>query len=46
MFFNDYVQPNKALASGPIQASLSQHTSYLNQFKAGYHLDLTSLGWS
>lgn len=30
--FNDYVQPDKALASGSIQANLMQHINYLNKF--------------
>ena len=42
--FNDYVQPNKALASGSIQANLFQHGNYLKKFAADNNLDLTSLG--
>lgn len=42
--FNDYVQPNKALASGSIQADLFQHINYLKKFSSDNHLDLTSLG--
>lgn len=42
--FNDYVQPNKALASGSIQADLFQHGNYLKKFTADNNLDLTSLG--
>ncbi len=42
--FNDYVQPNKALASGSIQANLFQHGNYLKKFTADNKLDLTSLG--
>ena len=42
--FNDYVQPNKALASGSIQANLFQHGNYLKKFTADNNLDLTSLG--
>ncbi|WP_171002138.1 MetQ/NlpA family ABC transporter substrate-binding protein [Bifidobacterium moukalabense] len=42
--FNDYVQPDKALASGSIQANLMQHINYLNKFKKDNNLDLTSLG--
>ena len=41
--FNDYVQPNKALASGSIQANLFQHGNYLKKFTADNNLDLTSL---
>ncbi|KAE8126353.1 metal ABC transporter substrate-binding protein [Bifidobacterium tibiigranuli] len=42
--FNDYVQPNKALASGSLQANLFQHSNYLNKFKADNNLALTPLG--
>lgn len=42
--FNDYVQPNKALASGSIQADLFQHSNYLKKFSTDNNLDLTSLG--
>ena len=42
--FNDYVQPNKALASGSIQANLFQHGNCLKKFTADNNLDLTSLG--
>ena len=42
--FNDYVQPNQALASGSIQANLFQHGNYLKKFTADNNLDLTALG--
>ncbi len=42
--FNDYVQPNKALDSGSIQANLFQHINYLRKFSADNHLDIVSLG--
>lgn len=42
--FTDYVQPNKALASGSIDANLFQHGNYLKKFTADNNLDLTSLG--
>ena len=42
--FNDYVQPDKALASGSIQANLMQHINYLNKFAKDNNLDLISLG--
>jgi D-methionine transport system substrate-binding protein len=42
--FNDYVQPNKALAGGQIDANLFQHTNYLTQFTKDNNLSLTSLG--
>lgn len=42
--FNDYVQPDKALASGKIDANLMQHGNYLKKFSADNNLDLISLG--
>ena len=42
--FNDYVQPNKALADKKIDANLFQHTAYLEKFSADNGLDLTALG--
>lgn len=42
--FNDYVQPNKALASKQIDANLFQHTAYLEKFSADNNLDLTAIG--
>lgn len=42
--FNDYVQPNKALADEKIDANLFQHTAYLEKFSADNGLDLTALG--
>ncbi|MDE5640797.1 MAG: metal ABC transporter substrate-binding protein [Bifidobacterium castoris] len=42
--FNDYVQPDKALASGKIDANLMQHGNYLKKFSADNDLDLVSLG--
>jgi D-methionine transport system substrate-binding protein len=38
--FNDYVQPNKALASGSLDANLFQHIIYLNKFAADNKLEL------
>ncbi|AJY74723.1 MetQ/NlpA family ABC transporter substrate-binding protein [Paenibacillus beijingensis] len=38
--FNDYVQPNKALANGSIDANLFQHVIYLQKFSADNKLDL------
>ncbi|WP_166239810.1 MetQ/NlpA family ABC transporter substrate-binding protein [Paenibacillus turpanensis] len=38
--FNDYVQPNKALANGSIDANLFQHIIYLKKFSADNKLDL------
>lgn len=38
--FNDYVQPNKALANGSIDANLFQHIIYLKKFAADNQLDL------
>jgi D-methionine transport system substrate-binding protein len=42
--FNDYVQPNKSLSSGEIDANLFQHTAYLKTFSKANHLKLTALG--
>lgn len=42
--FNDYVQPNKALAGGQIEANLFQHPRYLKKFAADNKLDLTNIG--
>ncbi|GAF40468.1 amino acid ABC transporter substrate-binding protein [Agrilactobacillus composti DSM 18527 = JCM 14202] len=42
--FNDYVQPNKALNSGSINANLFQHTAYLKTFSAANKLELSAVG--
>ena len=42
--FNDYVQPNKALAAKQIDANLFQHTAYLEKFSADNKLDLSAIG--
>ncbi|MFD1672631.1 MetQ/NlpA family ABC transporter substrate-binding protein [Agrilactobacillus yilanensis] len=42
--FNDYVQPNKALNSGSIDANLFQHTAYLKTFASANDLKLTAVG--
>lgn len=42
--FNDYVQPNKALNSGEIDANLFQHSLYLRTFAKANHLKLTAIG--
>ncbi|WP_297079276.1 MetQ/NlpA family ABC transporter substrate-binding protein [uncultured Enterococcus sp.] len=39
--FNDYIQPNKALAGGQIDANLFQHTSYLEKFAKDNDLKLS-----
>lgn len=39
--FNDYVQPDKALASKSIDANLMQHTVYLEKFSADNNLELS-----
>jgi D-methionine transport system substrate-binding protein len=41
--FSDYIQPNKALDSGDIQANLFQHTIYLENFEKENKMDLTAL---
>ena len=41
--FNDYVQPNFALAQGSLDANLFQHLVYLNKFAADQKLALVEL---
>lgn len=41
--FNDYVQPNKALAGGSLDANLFQHIIYLKKFAADNKLDLVDV---
>ncbi|WP_349742420.1 MetQ/NlpA family ABC transporter substrate-binding protein [Roseateles cavernae] len=41
--FNDYVQPNHALAQGSLDANFFQHIIYLNKFKTDQKLDLVEL---
>lgn len=41
--FSDYVQPNKALANGDIDANLFQHKIYLENFAKENKLDITDL---
>ncbi|MBA2939485.1 MetQ/NlpA family ABC transporter substrate-binding protein [Paenibacillus sp. CGMCC 1.16610] len=41
--FNDYIQPNKVLADGQLDANAFQHEPYLNQFKADNKLDIVKL---
>lgn len=41
--FNDYVQPNFALAEGSLDANVFQHIVYLNKFAAEHKLALTDL---
>ncbi|TDG00108.1 MetQ/NlpA family ABC transporter substrate-binding protein [Paenibacillus piri] len=41
--FNDYVQPNKALANGSLNANLFQHVLYLKKFAEDNKLDLKEL---
>ena len=41
--FNDYVQPNLALADGSLDANFFQHEVYFNGFKTDRKLDLTAL---
>jgi D-methionine transport system substrate-binding protein len=39
--FQDYVQPNLALAEGELDANFFQHVPYLEQFSKDHRLDLT-----
>ena len=41
--FNDYIQPNFALAEGSLDANVFQHIVYLNKFAAEHKLALTDL---
>lgn len=41
--FNDYVQPNLALAQGSLDANLFQHVIYLKKFSADKGLDLVDI---
>ena len=41
--FNDYVQPNLALAQGALDANYFQHTIYLNRFREDRKLDLVEI---
>jgi len=41
--FNDYVQPNIALAEGSLDANVFQHIIYLNKFAAEHKLALSPL---
>lgn len=44
VIFNDYVQPNTALADGDLDANYFQHEPYLIQFNAERGTDLVSAG--
>ncbi len=41
--FNDYVQPNVALADGSLDANYFQHVTYLNRFREDRKLDLVDI---
>jgi len=41
--FNDYVQPNHALAQGSLDANFFQHIIYLNKFKTDQKLDIVDI---
>jgi len=41
--FNDYIQPNFALAEGALDANVFQHVTYLNSFAAQHKLALAEL---
>jgi len=40
--FNDYIQPNLALAEGSLDANLFQHITYLKRFAEDRKLDLVA----
>lgn len=44
--FNDFVQPNKVLAEGELDANVFQHKPYLDQFKVDHNLDLIEIATS
>lgn len=41
--FSDYIQPNKALDNGEIDANLFQHSEYLKKFSADNNLKLSAV---
>ena len=41
--FNDYVQPNIALAQGALDANFFQHITYLNRFREDRKLDIVDV---
>lgn len=41
--FNDYIQPNLALAGGDLDANVFQHSIYLERFSSERKLELTNL---
>jgi D-methionine transport system substrate-binding protein len=41
--FNDYVQPNQALAEGSLHANVFQHIVYLKNFAKEHNLDITDV---
>jgi D-methionine transport system substrate-binding protein len=41
--FSDYIQPNKALENGDIEANLFQNTTYLENFAQENNMNLTAL---
>lgn len=41
--FNDYVQPNVALAQGDLDANFFQHIIYLNRFRVDRQLDIVDI---
>lgn len=41
--FSDYIQPNKALANGDLDANLFQHKIYLENFAEEHNLDLSEV---
>lgn len=44
IIYNDYVQPNVALASGDLDANFFQHQPYLDQYNTENKADLVSAG--
>ena len=42
--FNDYIQPNKALADKSIDANFFQHVPYMEDFGKKNHIDMVAVG--
>lgn len=43
VLYDDYIQPNLALANNEIDLNIFQHYTYLNNFKFEYDLDLSAI---
>jgi len=43
VLYDDFIKPNLALANKEVDANMFQHTTYLNNFKLEYDLDLSAV---